>query len=80
MIFVFMIYMGGKEIFAGEMTPGTFFAFMGAFFTVYMPIKNIARLNSKLQLGLASWERILQILEEKPSITMVSNPKKIEKI
>jgi len=75
-----MIYLGGKEIFSGKMTPGTFFAFMGAFFTVYMPIKNIAKLNSQLQLGMASWERILQILDEKPSVIMIDSPLKLKKI
>ncbi|MCK4935370.1 MAG: ABC transporter ATP-binding protein [Elusimicrobiales bacterium] len=80
MIFLIMIYLGGKEIFSGKMTPGTFFAFMGAFFTIYVPLKNIAKLNSQWQLGMASWERILQILDEKPAVTMIANPKKLEKI
>ncbi len=80
MIFLIMIYLGGKEIFAGKMTPGTFFAFMGAFFTIYVPLKNIAKLNSQWQLGMASWERILQILDEKPAVTMIDNPRKLKKI
>ena len=80
MIFLIMVYLGGKEIFSGRMTPGTFFAFMGAFFTIYVPLKNIAKLNSQWQLGMASWERILQILDEKPTVIMIENPKKLEKI
>ena len=74
-ILVVMIYLGGHAIFDGTMTTAAFFSFIAAFFTAYMPLKNIANLNSKLQLGLASWERILQILEEKPTVTIVKNPK-----
>jgi ATP-binding cassette, subfamily B, bacterial MsbA len=80
MIFLIMVYLGGKEIFSGQMTPGTFFSFMAAFFTIYMPIKNVAKLNSQWQLGMASWERILQILDEKPAVTMIDNPKKLKQI
>ncbi len=80
LIFLIMVYSGGKEIFAGRMTPGTFFSCMAAFFPLYIPIKNVAKLNSQWQLGMASWERILQILDEKPAVTMIDNPKKIEKI
>ena len=74
-ILVVMIYLGGHAIFEGTMTTAAFFSFIAAFFTAYMPLKNIANLNSKLQLGLASWERILQILDEKPTVTIVHNPK-----
>ena len=74
-ILVVMICLGGHAIFEGTMTTAAFFSFIAAFFTAYMPLKNIANLNSKLQMGLASWERILQILEEKPTVTIVNNPK-----
>ncbi|MCX5785562.1 MAG: ABC transporter ATP-binding protein [Elusimicrobia bacterium] len=74
-ILVVMIYLGGHAIFEGTMTTAAFFSFIAAFFTAYMPLKNIANLNSNLQLGLASWERILQILDEKPTVTIVNNPK-----
>jgi subfamily B ATP-binding cassette protein MsbA len=74
-ILILMIYLGGHAIFEGTMTTAAFFSFIAAFFTAYMPLKNIANLNSKLQLGLASWERILQILEEKPTVTIVTDPK-----
>ncbi|MEK7721325.1 MAG: ABC transporter transmembrane domain-containing protein, partial [Elusimicrobiota bacterium] len=67
-IFIAIIYLGGQAILSGTMTTAHFFSFVGGFFTAYMPLKNIANLNSKLQLGMASWERIYQILEEKPTV------------
>jgi len=63
-----LVYEGGRQIIAGSMTPGDFSAFLGAFFMAYAPTKNLGRLNSELQRGLASGERIFQILDEKPSI------------
>ncbi|HVE14705.1 MAG TPA: ABC transporter ATP-binding protein [Elusimicrobiota bacterium] len=63
-----LIYYGGKLIIAGGMTTGGFFAFIGAFFAAYAPIKNLARSNSELQRGMASGERIFQLLDEKPRI------------
>ncbi len=80
MILIAIIYMGGKAIFNGTMTTAHFFSFVGGFFTAYMPLKNIANLNSKLQQGMASWERIYQILEEKPTVIVKAATKNIEKL
>ncbi|MBI2362609.1 MAG: ABC transporter ATP-binding protein [Elusimicrobia bacterium] len=63
-----VIYMGGLEILRGRMTPGDFAMFAGAFFVAYAPLKNLGKLNSELQRGLASGERIFEILDEKPRI------------
>ena len=70
----FLIFYGGKEIFADKLTPGEFFAFLGGFLAAYAPLKNIARSNSTLQMGLASWQRIAQLLDEKPSVRISSSP------
>lgn len=65
---ILIIYAAAGYIFGGQLKPAMFFSFIAAFFTAYMPLKNISNLNSKLQMGLASWERIYQILEEKPVV------------
>lgn len=62
-----IVYIGGREVIAGHMTPGAFFAFLGAFFSAYAPLKNLAKTNSDLQRALASGERIFQLLDERPS-------------
>lgn len=69
MVVAALLYYGGTEIIDGKMTPGAFFAFMGAFFAAYAPAKNVARLNSEVQRALASGERIFQLLDEKPRVT-----------
>jgi len=68
-IFVFLAY---RAISAKHMTPGDAVAFLFAFVAAYAPIKNLGKLQSELQRGLASGERIFQLLDEKPSI--VSKP------
>ncbi len=70
-----LLYFGGREVIIGHMTPGAFFAFLGAFFASYAPVKNVARSNSELQRALASAERIFQILDEHPA-SPLSFPKK----
>ncbi|OGR64396.1 MAG: hypothetical protein A2X31_03630 [Elusimicrobia bacterium GWB2_63_22] len=78
LVLIGIIYMGGKAIFAGTMSTATFFSFSGGFLTAYMPLKNISNLNSKLQQGLAAWERIYQILEEKPAVVVKHETKNID--
>ena len=72
MVVALLLYYGATEIIDNHMTAGAFFAFMGSFFAAYAPAKNVARLNSELQRGLASGERIFQLLDEKPRV--VANP------
>ena len=78
LVLIAIIYLGGKAIFAGTMSTATFFSFSGGFLTAYMPLKNISNLNSKLQQGLAAWERIYQILEEKPAVVVKHKTKNID--
>jgi len=69
-----LVYFGGHEIISGRMTAGEFSVFMGAFFMAYEPLKNIANMNATIQLGLVSWGRILQLLDEKPTVVESVNP------
>ncbi len=59
-----LLYAGGTAVISGRMTPGAFFAFLGAFLSAYAPIKNLARTNSDLQRALASGERIFELLDQ----------------
>lgn len=63
-----VIWFGGREVIKGRMTPGAFFAFMGAMLAAYAPIKNLARVNAEGQRAWASAERLFQILDEKPAL------------
>jgi len=69
-----IVYLGGKQIGAGTLTPGQFSVFLGCFFMAYGPIKNLAQMNSTIQLGLASAERIFSVLDEVPSVVEPKTP------
>ncbi|PIR19216.1 MAG: hypothetical protein COV48_03210 [Elusimicrobia bacterium CG11_big_fil_rev_8_21_14_0_20_64_6] len=70
-----VIWFGGREVIRGRMTPGAFFAFMGAMLAAYAPIKNLARVNSEAQRAWASAERLFQILDEKPALPRKKLPR-----
>jgi len=74
MIIYGLIFIGYNWISKGQMTSGTFFSFVAAFVTAYTPFKNISNMNSKLQIGLASWERIYNLLNEKNVVEVKKNP------
>ena len=74
MVVAFVLYFGGSEVIKGHLTPGAFFAFLGAFFAAYAPIKNVARSNSDLQRAIASAERIFQFLDEEPPAKSGTKP------
>ena len=80
MVMVAILYMSGKAIFSGTMSTANFFSFLMGYLTAYGPIKNIGNMNSKLQQGMAAWERIYQILEEKPAVVVKTETKNIDRL
>jgi subfamily B ATP-binding cassette protein MsbA len=80
MVLIAIIYSSGKAIFNGTMTTAHFFSFIAAYVTAYVPLKNISNMNSKLQQGMAAWERIYQILEERPAVVVKEKTKNIDKL
>lgn len=80
LLLLLLIFMVGKSIFIKDISPEMFFSFIAAFLSAYMPTKNISNLNAKLQMGLASWDRIYQILEEKPTVIVQKNAIKLKEV
>ena len=74
LIMAAIVYLGGRQIGAGMMTPGHFAVFLGCFFMAYGPIKNLAQMNATLQLGLAAADRIFSVLDEKPTVVEPAAP------
>jgi subfamily B ATP-binding cassette protein MsbA len=64
----FVLYVGMQRITEGYISPGDFGSFVVAIFYSYTPIKRLSRANNVIQQGVASYERILDILERKPKI------------
>lgn len=73
-----IIWYGGRMVFAGDSTLGTFSSFIGAVLMLYDPVKKISRINNAIQEGLAASDRIFDIIETESDIIEVANPVVIE--
>jgi subfamily B ATP-binding cassette protein MsbA len=67
---------GGYQVVQGHSTPGTFFSFLGGILMLYKPVKNLSKINSTIQKGIASIVRVQAVLEEKRDL--VEKPDAIE--
>lgn len=63
-----IIWFGGKEVIGGNMTPGTFFAFLTALIAAYEPVKGVTKINAIIQHGFAAATRVFAILDIEPEI------------
>jgi len=63
-----VIFVGGKEVFEGNMSAGDFIAFLTAIGQIFQPIRRIGSIYSKIQDALAASERIFEILDTKSRI------------
>jgi subfamily B ATP-binding cassette protein MsbA len=73
-----VIWYGGYKVIAGSSTPGTFFSFLAAVVMLYGPAKQLAKVNNQLQRGLASADRVFDIIEMEPDIRESSTPVTIQ--
>jgi subfamily B ATP-binding cassette protein MsbA len=69
-----VIWYGGSKVIAGDLTTGTFFAFMTAVLMFYGPVKKISKLNITIQQGLAGADRVFDILDTESDIQEPANP------
>ncbi len=63
-----VIYLGGREAYNGNMTPGDFIAFLTAVGQVFQPIRRIGSIYSKIQDAVAASERVFEILDTRNKI------------
>lgn len=64
----FILLVGTSRIAQGHISPGDFGSFVMAIFMMYTPIKRLSRANIVIQQGLASYERIQEVLQSLPQI------------
>ena len=64
----FIIWIGGLTVINGKMTVGEFFSFLAALMLLYEPVKHMTSVNNIIQQGLASAERVFEILDISPEI------------
>ena len=63
-----VVYVGGKEVFDGNMTVGEFTAFITAVGLVFEPIRKLGGTYSKIQDALAASERVFEIVDKENSV------------
>ncbi|PZR22526.1 MAG: antibiotic ABC transporter ATP-binding protein, partial [Azospira oryzae] len=66
---VFLVMVGGYMVLeTGEIKPGTFIMYLGLYFTILQPAKNISNAFTSMQRGLVAGERIFDVLDEQVDI------------
>jgi subfamily B ATP-binding cassette protein MsbA len=65
----FVLWVGMRRITEGYISPGDFGSFVVALFYSYTPIKKLSQANNVIQQGVASFERIQDIIQSEPRIT-----------
>ncbi len=63
-----VIVYGGHRVIDGVTTAGAFFSFITALLMAYQPLRSVAHANAQLQAGLASAQRVFDILDMEPEI------------
>ncbi|OGS28120.1 MAG: hypothetical protein A2297_09670 [Elusimicrobia bacterium RIFOXYB2_FULL_48_7] len=63
-----VLFFAGKDVISGAWSPGSFFAFFAAAFSIYQPIKNFSNLNPQIQQAISASERIFELLNQAPDI------------
>ena len=58
-----VIWYGGYKVITGASTPGTFFSFLAAVILLYGPVKKLAKVNTRVQEGMAAVDRVFDIIE-----------------
>ena len=72
------IYIGATRVIEGDMTVGSFFAFITALFMLYDPIKKLSNIHNQMQDASVATERIQELFSITPSI--ISGNNKLDKV
>lgn len=78
-VVICVLWFGGRLVLSEEssLTPQQFIGYIGLFYTIIAPVKAITTVNYGLRKGLASSERIFEILESEESIPDVRDAKEL---
>ena len=70
MVVLTVLWYGGKLVLQGDdqLSPQEFLGYIGLFYTIINPVKNITTINYNIKKGKASAERIVEILQEQNNI------------
>ena len=72
-----LLLLGGSEVISGEKTTGQFMSFFTAIVLMFEPFRRISGIVGAWAMTKVSLERVYVLLETKPNITQISEPKKL---
>lgn len=78
MAIVFILYVGGKMVLENNLEAGVFIGYLAIFTQLINPSKAFSSAYYQIQKGIASAERIEQILDADLKITEIENPEKVQ--
>lgn len=64
-----VLFFGVREVLAGQMTLGTMLVFLAYLNTLYDPVRKFAKATAVISRGVASAERLAQLLDERSAIS-----------
>lgn len=70
-----ILWLGGRDVLAGELTAGELIAFLMYLGLLVQPVRVISRVVSTIQQGVASAERIFEVLDERDEVPLPKTPK-----
>jgi ATP-binding cassette, subfamily B, bacterial MsbA len=76
--FVAVLYYGGAQIIAGEKSVGQFMSFFTALALIFDPLRRLSNIAGQLQAGVASLQRLYEVLEAKPTILPPAAPRPVQ--
>jgi len=81
-VVICVLWFGGRLVLTeeGSLTPQQFIGYIGLFYTIIAPVKAITTVNYGLRKGLASSERIFEILESEDTIPEASDSRPLEEL
>lgn len=68
---VAVVYVGGRRVLAGSLTPGEWYLFLQSIALFWSPLTSIASFWGQFQQGLAAGERVFALLDAKPRVVQI---------
>jgi len=72
-----VLWLGLERVLNGEMTQGELFSVLTAILLLYTPVKRLTRVNNQIQQAMGAAERVFEVLDEKPEVVDVENPRSL---
>lgn len=70
----FILWLGGRDVINDKLTAGALLAFLTYIGLLVQPIRILSRVVSTIQQGVASADRVFEILDEKNEVPLPENP------